>query len=190
MNSTTRLPHGLERRAKIVSAAITVIADQGLETMSHRRVAAAAGVPVAATTYYFASLDELRRAALAEIVRRDLEAMEKRFERLPAEGPLGALLAQLIWDWLENREASIVTVETFASAARRDSIRDIADDWANAWIGALEPRVGLVRARAAVYAAFGCIQHALVGPQPLSLDETTALMRQTLGEPHPADHRP
>lgn len=181
MSATTRLPHGLERRATIVAAAITVIAEHGLEATSHRRVAAAAGVPLAATTYYFASLDELRRAALEEIIRRDLDAMEEHFARLDADSDLGEVLAELVWDWLQNREASMVTIETFASAARREAIRELADEWAAAWIGALVPRVGLVRARAAVYAAFGYIQHALVQKHPLSLDDLTAVMRQTLG---------
>ncbi len=142
MSATTRLPHGLERRATIVAAAITVIAEQGLEATSHRRVAAAAGVPLAATTYYFASLDELRRAALEEIVRRDLDAMDEHFAELDDDTDLGAMLAKLIADWLQNREASVVTIETFASAARRETFRELSDAWATAWIGALEPRVG------------------------------------------------
>lgn len=183
MTSTaSRLPHGARRRAKIVDAAIGVIAEHGVEAMSHRRVAAAAGVPLAATTYYFTSLDELRTAALRETVRRDLAPMEEQLANLGQASDLAELLGQLIHDWLEDRVTSVVTIEIFASAMRRESVREIARSWEAAWLGALEPRVGRVRALTSVAAAFGYVQHALL-EEDHSLEEATAVMRQALGGP-------
>ena len=43
----------------ILEAALRVIAERGVEAVTHRAVADAAGVPLSATTYYFESLDEL-----------------------------------------------------------------------------------------------------------------------------------
>jgi len=52
-----------DRRRGILDAALGVIADGGVDAVTHRRVAAAAGVPLGSTTYYFASRDELLREA-------------------------------------------------------------------------------------------------------------------------------
>lgn len=50
---------GHEKRALIARAAADIAAEHGFAAVSHRRVAARAGVPLGSTTYYFASLDEL-----------------------------------------------------------------------------------------------------------------------------------
>lgn len=182
MTAVSRQPKGEERRAKIIKAAIGVIAEQGVEVLSHRRVAAAAGVPLAATTYYFKSLDELRAAALNQIIARDLAAMDERFQTLPPTGDLGEILAQLVWEWLESREASVVTVEIFASAMRRESVREIAQSWESAWVEALTPRVGRTRALTSVCAAFGYIQYSLLQEDRPTFDEVAEVMCQSLGE--------
>ncbi len=56
-------PASPDRRSAILDAALDVIAAGGVDAVTHRRVAAAAGVPLGSTTYYFASRDELLREA-------------------------------------------------------------------------------------------------------------------------------
>lgn len=172
--------HGDKRRAQIVDAAITVIAEVGVEAMSHRRVAAAAGVPLAATTYYFGSLDELRAAAVGEIVRGDVAEMETQFGSLPDNDGLAEVLAWMLFRWLSDPVAPSMTVEFVASAMRREAIRDVTQPWQAAWLQALEPRVGRVRAMAAVTVSFGYIRHALMQDELPRLEEMIALMRGCL----------
>ena len=62
-----RDPEG--RRRAIIEAAAEIIASEGTRKLTHRRVAQQAGVPLGSTTQYFSSIDELRRAALAEQAR-------------------------------------------------------------------------------------------------------------------------
>lgn len=47
------------RRVAILEAALRIIAREGMRGVRHRAVAAEAGVPLAATTYYFKDLDDL-----------------------------------------------------------------------------------------------------------------------------------
>jgi DNA-binding transcriptional regulator YbjK len=47
------------RRLQILEAALRVMARDGLRAVTHRGVAAEAGVPLSATTYYFRDLDDL-----------------------------------------------------------------------------------------------------------------------------------
>ena len=52
-----------DRRTQILEAALTLVAQGGVDSVSHRRVAEAAGVPLGSTTYYFASRAHLLREA-------------------------------------------------------------------------------------------------------------------------------
>ncbi|MFO1407697.1 MAG: TetR family transcriptional regulator [Steroidobacteraceae bacterium] len=49
----------MQRRLAILEAALRIMARDGLRAVSHRSVAAEAGVPLAATTYYFSDLEDL-----------------------------------------------------------------------------------------------------------------------------------
>lgn len=54
-----------DRRQRILEATLDVIAQGGVDSVSHRRVAAAAGVPLGSTTYYFESRAHLIHEAFA-----------------------------------------------------------------------------------------------------------------------------
>jgi DNA-binding transcriptional regulator YbjK len=65
------LPQAERRRRAILDAALRVIAEGGVDAVTHRRVAAEADVALGSTTYYFASREEMVREAfrhyLAEV---------------------------------------------------------------------------------------------------------------------------
>jgi len=52
-------PAGEGRRSVILDAALRVVAAGGIDAVTHRRVAAEAGVALGSTTYYFGSRDEI-----------------------------------------------------------------------------------------------------------------------------------
>ncbi|HEY2642839.1 MAG TPA: TetR family transcriptional regulator [Galbitalea sp.] len=59
-----RLARGAARRNLLLDAATHVVAGGGSGSLTHRAVAAEAGVSIASVTYHFASIGELRRATL------------------------------------------------------------------------------------------------------------------------------
>ena len=63
----TRAEQRAERRRAIIDAALRIIASRGLPAVTHRTVARQAGVPLAATTYYFASKNEILSEALESL---------------------------------------------------------------------------------------------------------------------------
>lgn len=69
----TRQARGRERRAAIIAAAGRVLIRDGVAALTHRAVAAEAGVPLGSTTYYFADRPELVRAAVGELLARERE---------------------------------------------------------------------------------------------------------------------
>jgi DNA-binding transcriptional regulator YbjK len=63
----------------MLDAAVELLTDGGFAAVSHRAVANAARLPLAATTYYFRSRDDLIAAAFKLMVERDLAATRERF---------------------------------------------------------------------------------------------------------------
>ena len=52
-----------QRRARIIAATLDLIADEGVAGVSHRKIAARAGVPLGSMTYHFDGIDDLLREA-------------------------------------------------------------------------------------------------------------------------------
>ncbi|MEU6268845.1 TetR/AcrR family transcriptional regulator [Saccharopolyspora shandongensis] len=79
-------PKGERRRHALVVAAAQLLAEGGFEAVRHRAVAERAGLPLASTTYYFSSLDDLVSAAVEYESRQELATGRARLDEL-AERP-------------------------------------------------------------------------------------------------------
>jgi DNA-binding transcriptional regulator YbjK len=89
------------RRAALLEAAIELIGRHGLAAVTHRSVAAAAGVPAATTGYYFASKAQLVDEALRTLAERDLADLRERQALLGA--PRVEAVADALAAWLVER---------------------------------------------------------------------------------------
>jgi DNA-binding transcriptional regulator YbjK len=89
-----RTARGERRRQVLVRAAADLLLDEGLASLSHRAVAARAGLPLAATTYYFDSVEDLRDEALQAVAQGWLERAGAVVDALPTRiGPVQAARA-------------------------------------------------------------------------------------------------
>ena len=68
---------GEERREAILRATLRVIGAHGADAVTHRAVAAEAGVPLSATTYYFDSKEQLLQQSLLLAAREETERIER-----------------------------------------------------------------------------------------------------------------
>ena len=84
------------RRAELVDAAWRVIAAEGLEAATVRRIAQAAGCTTGLVTHYFESKDDMLVAALREVHRR----AGQRMIRHVGGADIGAVLLEVILDAL------------------------------------------------------------------------------------------
>lgn len=171
-----RDPEG--RRRRILEAACALIAEIGVGPLTHRAVAARAGVPVGATTYYFATLDDLVTDAIAHAA--DLAAAEiGAWERAIADADdVAATLARLTADYLaDHRPWSVIEHELYVSAAHRPELRPLARRWGEATTAALAPRVGPAAARAMAVYLDGVMLDALVRAEPVDRSSVAAALR-------------
>jgi DNA-binding transcriptional regulator YbjK len=66
-----------QRRQEILDAAMRIVVREGVRAVRHRAVAAEAGVPLSATTYYFKDIDDLLTDTFAQYVERSAAFMAK-----------------------------------------------------------------------------------------------------------------
>ena len=66
-----------QRRQEILDAAMRIVVRDGVRAVRHRAVAAEAGVPLSATTYYFKDIDDLLTDTFAQYVERSAAYMAK-----------------------------------------------------------------------------------------------------------------
>jgi len=138
-----RRERGLRRRRAILEATLSIIGEQGTAAVTHRAVAAAAGVPLAATTYYFASKDDLLDQALRYAAEEQLAALEGAPP--PATGVRTVADAvERVWTvrrsyLARGRERALAHYEIYLEAARRPALRAVAHEWNEACVRQLAP---------------------------------------------------
>ena len=117
---------GERRRQELVTAAAALLRSGGFDAVRHRAVADRAGLPLASTTYYFASLDDLVIAAAERTSRDELAEGRQQLDAL-AEGAVDTpALVELVLDQLlgpESRDGGLDAVllryERLVGAGRR-----------------------------------------------------------------------
>jgi DNA-binding transcriptional regulator YbjK len=109
---------GERRRQALTEAAGELLREGGFDALRHRAVAERAGLPLASTTYYFDSLDDLITAAVEHTSRQDLAAGHAA---LGTEDPLEIVLDQLIGTGSRDGglDAVLLRYEQLVGAGRR-----------------------------------------------------------------------
>ena len=118
-----------ERRTLIADALITVAAQQGLEAVSLRHVAAAAGVSSGMVQHYFRTKDEMMRFAMAAVRERSETRISAALARLGPDPAPRDLLRTMIAGILpleeETRAYARVGLAFLAYAAVRPAAADL-----------------------------------------------------------------
>src|SRR3954470_23138716 len=128
--ATRSLPATAGRRAVLIHAAVGLIAREGLAAGSHRTVAKAAGVPLGATTYYFASKTELLREALDVLADLEIRGLEMAAQRLAEPDVDADVVADTLADLCGPQLGlgpKLARFEIYVEAARRPAPRPVVE---------------------------------------------------------------
>ncbi|MER7015389.1 TetR family transcriptional regulator [Saccharopolyspora sp. NPDC000359] len=98
-------PKGERRRQALVVAAAELLTEGGFEAVRHRAVAERAGLPLASTTYYFSSLDDLISAAVEHESRQELAAGRAQLDELADQPRSTDAVIELLLDMLLGMES-------------------------------------------------------------------------------------
>jgi DNA-binding transcriptional regulator YbjK len=125
-------PKGERRRYALVSAAAELLCEGGFEAVRHRAVARRAGLPLASTTYYFSSLDDLIATAVAHIGMLEVAQLRAQVATLSRRRRSADKTADLLVDLLVGRESEprlteqlISRYERHIACARLPGLREI-----------------------------------------------------------------
>lgn len=146
------LPQSELKRRSILDAALRVVASGGAEAVTHRRVAAEAGVPLGSTTYYFASRDDLLREAFRHHAASVYGAIDEVADgmALRSAADVVGFLVGLGRREIEDRALVLVEYEIIVRAARDPALaREV-----NAYERALAARLGEALERFGVARSF------------------------------------
>jgi TetR/AcrR family transcriptional regulator, regulator of biofilm formation and stress response len=141
--SRGKRPHGNARRLLLLQTTLRLIADEGIDAVSHRSVAEAAGVPLGSTTYWFASRQDMLAQALEHFARLEIETLRehlrtvlgRRLSRKRLVDEFTALLAPQLG---QARWRTIAQYAFMQEAARQPELEPVCREWTAAWQEALE----------------------------------------------------
>ncbi len=178
-----RVPNDPGRRDRIVRAAVELMGRDGLHTLTHRRIADHAGVPLGSTTYYFRDLDELVLAATQLALTAGRERIRAWSERLgPDADPAQVCrtLAAMTVEYVsEHRARTVLDYELYVSGLRRGG--PLSEEWIGQMRDELRSRFDPLTADALTAAVDGLTLQALLAAHPPSAEQVGAVLRRVVG---------
>ena len=131
-------PKGVRRQYALVSAAAELLCEGGFDAVRHRAVARRAGLPLAATTYYFSSLDDLIVKAVEHVGTLEAQQLRERVaglsrRRRAAEATVDVLVDLLVGEdacvgdepETQVSEQLISRYERYIACARQPALREV-----------------------------------------------------------------
>lgn len=170
------------RRREIVLAATELIVESGVGSLTHRLIAARAGVPLGATTQYFATLDDLRAEALSHLIAEVDERIAGIRDALQARGATPAVLAELIVQGLADARMLEADRAVVTAAVNDPPLRELARRWSAQLSGFLVDDYGPDRAAAAAIFIDGLMWHSCITDEPLSITLIETALAGILGD--------
>ncbi|MFG1791221.1 TetR/AcrR family transcriptional regulator [Nocardia sp. NPDC049149] len=169
--ATGRRPrrHDPDRAERIAEVVEELIAERGIEGLSHRAIAERADVSLSSTTYHFKDREALIRAGLQRTADRFAEYMAGWAAEHAHDTPAqltDALTDAVLYCCGEGRTASTVEYELFLAALRRPELRDTAARLEQEGTAAMTPVVGPVAAAAIQAVMNGLCLQAMTSPAP------------------------
>lgn len=128
--TTHQPPKSADTIAAILRATLLVIAEGGVDAVTHRRVAARAGVSLSSTTYYFANRDELISRAFEHYIEQAWARINELVQRKPRnmEEVVEAVLSHAQWEFAD--EALVrAEYELVLYSTRHDELRELFLAW-------------------------------------------------------------
>lgn len=156
------------RRREIVAAAAELIVEVGVSAVTHRLIASRAGVPLGATTQYFATLDDLRSAALQRLGAEVDAGIDQVRAALEERGTTPAVITELLVQGIADARALEADRAVVTAAIDDPQLRALARRWSDRMTGFLAADHGIERATAASVFIDGVLWHARIHDESLS----------------------
>jgi len=181
-----------DRERPLMEATLRIIGRKGMDGVTHRAVAAEAGMSVGAVTHHFATRDILVDAALRFALAReggrlDALALSLQSKAFDVAAWIDALVGWYSQELKNRAEIHVACYEAFLAAARNERYRPIVAAWFETWrqsaelalkaAGSSEPRR---HAETFVSALIGIILQQLAVPRRGFRQEARAALSELI----------
>ncbi len=171
-----------DRRRRIIDATIAVIEAEGVAGTTHRRIAAAADVPLGSLTYHFTGLDELIRLAFEQVAEASSDGVLARLEQATTrKEAIAATVDVIAGNLWSTPQTLLLSYELYAYAARHPEIAAIMRGWMARSRAALGRHFDPLTARAIDALIEGIGIHNSVDTDPLTPEQVEAVIRRVAG---------
>lgn len=173
------------RRREIIDAASQLIVENGVSNLTHRAIAARAGVPLGSTTQHFTSIDEIREAALqllADEIDESLARMNVFIDQV-AQHP--DPLINEFCEFLDDPRGLNADIALMTTATTDPSLRGLALRWSSRLIEMLARTLGNDRATAIAVYFDGVTMHAGLHEHPLDRATIKRTVQALIAMPSP-----
>jgi len=136
-----------DRRSRLIDVALDIIAEVGVAGVSHRKIAAAADVPLGSMTYHFDGMDDVLTAAFTRFADHVADEFEEVMCRAADRDAAVAALVGLITELFDSDRNLVLTIEFYALAARDLKFRSLTSAWMGRSRTALERHFDPLTAR-------------------------------------------
>lgn len=180
--STKTRRYDPERKSRIIDAALEVIADAGVAGTTHRRIAAAADVPLGSLTYHFAGMDDLLEQAFARHAERMSPRYDAHFDGVRSRDDLVDAVTALIHGQAgaDHREW-VVSYELYLAALRNPALRTVTESWMRRSRAVLEQFVDPAGARGLDALIEGLVMHMTLSTAGLSRVDIRLIVERQIG---------
>lgn len=179
-----RRRHDPQRRDRIIDACLEVIAEHGVTGTSHRRVAAAADVPLGSMTYHFDGMDALLREAFTRFADSVSAAIEHGMAEADSlDDVIDAIIAHIEGDVSGSPRELVLTHELYTLAAREPVYRRLTSAWMTESRSALEKHLDPATARMVDALIEGLTIHRALDTEPQDLGLARHAIRRILQDP-------
>lgn len=155
--------------------------ETGTSTVTHRQVARRAEVPLGSTTQYFATLDDLRAAALAILVEGHDAELGRIGHELAASASPAETVARLVHDWMSSGDLARLETVLYTAAIRDAALRALALRRFDGFVAMLSRHTDPDTARAVAVFLDGATLHAVLDGAPMDLDRLIATVTALWG---------
>ncbi|MFD8075531.1 TetR/AcrR family transcriptional regulator [Streptomyces sp. NPDC059718] len=170
-----------ERKARILDAALDVIAEHGVAGTTHRRVAAQGDVPLGSVTYHFSSLAELLTQAFARHVESQSAVFATLFEGVTDREEFVEALVGLVHGGPARHRSAVLGFELHLAALRDPRLRALTQAWTSDSRSVLARFTGPEAAARLDATLEGMIMNALLTTAPEPRETTRTAIVATLG---------
>lgn len=176
----------------LVEAALQIIRESGVKSVTHRKVCSYAGVALGSSTYHYENLDNLILDAFSHYVETVSVGYEKHFEGATSDEELIDAVLELVNTLTTDIGNAILQWELFAEAGRQDAYRLLARKWSQRARSAVERYVSSTTAHMLEVIWDGATVQRVLNDTQMSDSDLRRLVRATLelddsrGYPRPA----